>query len=439
MMRSAMFFCCVALAVAVTFASVSSSFSFQDDRVPYLPDYGWLISAMYAGYIPTDTEGRQAYYWFIESENNPQTDPLVLWLQGGPGCSSVQGSLEEMGPYFMRHGGEFVLNEYRWNTNVSMLFLESPAGVGFSKDTNPPIQWNDVLTAAYNYAALKGWLKKFPQYVGRKFFIAGESYAGHYVPQLADAILTGDSEELRSMMQGFMVGNGCTGTIGCANPDPTLDVFLTYHGFMPLNASIPTGDANYDHYDVLAPTCTHQQEANSVRFSHPIVDAFKERLKAAPPPYGPCADQYVTAWMNRDDVKRLIHADTSITWQVCSTTVNYDLNLNGVTDLYEKFFAQTNWSIMLYSGTADTVVNFVQTQTIVNEFKRPLAKPKFTPWYYPDVYDPTQLQLGGFYLQFDKLAWAGVRDAGHMVPQYNPPAGKELFMSFITTGRPGRH
>eukprot|EP00658_Telonema_sp_P-2_P063150 TRINITY_DN5186_c0_g1_i5.p1 TRINITY_DN5186_c0_g1~~TRINITY_DN5186_c0_g1_i5.p1 ORF type:complete len:103 (-),score=33.51 TRINITY_DN5186_c0_g1_i5:301-609(-) len=98
----------------------------------------------------------------------------------------------------------------------------------------------------------------------------------------------------------------------------------------------------------------------------------------------------------------------------------------------------TNWHIMIYSGTADSIVNFVQTETIVNSMGRPLKINEYRAWNYPDVYYPKSTQLGGFYLTFDRITWATVRNSGHMVPQYNPPAGHEIFLSFITVGGPGR-
>ena len=428
----------VALVACVAFGMRSSA---SADRITSLPNYGALLSANYAGYIPL-TGGRASFYWFIESEYKPSTDPLVLWLNGGPGCSSLLGLMEENGPYTMRHGGSFVLNEFRWTTNASILYLESPAGVGFSLDSVPPIVWNDTNTAQASYEFLVKWFQRFPQFKNNKFFLAGESYAGHYVPQLAEQILNGSDATLRRNMQGYMVGNPCTGDIGCGNDDPTLDVFLQYNGFRALNASIPSYGGHYDHYDLLVPTCPSDQLAKRVRWSHPIVDAYRKRRDStignAPAPYGPCADDYVTAWINRADVKQAIHAADNVTWTECSNTLQYDFSKKGVTNLYQRYFSETNWSMMIYSGTSDSVVNFVQTQTIVNQMKRPLKNPNFTAWNYPYVYNPKALQLGGFYLEFDRISWAGARDAGHMVPQYNPPEAKELFTSFITTGRPGR-
>lgn len=409
-----------------------------NDRVWYLPDYGDLLSKNYAGYV-TLNDGRKSFYWFVESEDNPKKDHVLLWLNGGPGCSSLLGLLEENGPYVMRHGGSFVRNDFRWSTNVSVLYLESPAGVGFSVDSTPPIQWNDLNTAQASYEFLQKWFELFPEYSSNPFLIGGESYAGHYVPQLANQVLTGTDALLRQNMKGFFVGNPCTGNIGCGSVDPTLDVFLTYNGFRPLNGSIPVERVRYDPYDLLVPSCESDQLQSRIQFPHPVVDAYRRKIQSGPPvPYGPCADNYVTSWINRQDVKSFLHADENVTWVECSNTLNYLFNPDGVVYLYETFFQRTNWSIMIYSGLSDSIVNFVQTQTIVNSMNRSLKKNEYQAWSYPYVYNESVLELGGFYLEFDGLSWAGVRDAGHMVPQFNPPAAKELFLSFLFTGKPGR-
>jgi carboxypeptidase C (cathepsin A) len=439
-----------------------------------LPLYGPFKSKNYAGYIDLP-DTRKGFFWFVESERDPVNDPLVLWLNGGPGCSSLYGNVQESGPYLMRGPPyEFRNNSFTFVTVANMLYLESPPGVGFSLDTNPPIMWDDNNTAHFNYAFLKGWFAKFPQFRQNDFFIAGESYGGHYVPQLANRILEGDDAGIRTQMKGFMVGNPCTSDFECSNNDPLLLEFLRTHGFAALNTSIGPSipNAAYDPYDILKPTCPDFQTAQMVSWNNPVTNAMKNKLAkgkhrimdhsdgsygkfadevtaakvrdgpnpGAPFPWGPCEAGHVHAWMNRRDIKAALHAPENVTWHSCSPTLNYNDTdaIVPVTPLYEKFFEQTNWSIMFYSGLEDSVVNFISTQTIVSRFNRPLVTQNFTPWHYPYVYDVFFDVLGGFYLKWDRVSWAGVRDAGHMVPMFNPPAAHELFKSFLETGGPGR-
>ncbi len=86
-------------------------------------------------------------------------------------------------------------NDRSWMAVANMLFLESPAGVGFSysNTTSDYDNTGDTSTAADAYTFLTNWLERFPEYKGRDFFITGESYGGHYIPQLANAILSNNN------------------------------------------------------------------------------------------------------------------------------------------------------------------------------------------------------------------------------------------------------
>ncbi|CAK5048061.1 unnamed protein product [Meloidogyne enterolobii] len=98
----------------------------------------------YSGYLDAGNDNL-FHYMFVESQGNPKIDPLVLWLNGGPGCSSLGGLFEELGPYLINKDGKTLrLNPYSWNNYASILFLESPAWVGFSYNTrNKNVLTND--------------------------------------------------------------------------------------------------------------------------------------------------------------------------------------------------------------------------------------------------------------------------------------------------------
>lgn len=74
------------------------------------------------------------HYVFFESQSDVSKDPLVLWLTGGPGCSSLLACFQENGPFIFPPGKHtFVINENAWNRKANLLYLEAPAGVGFSE------------------------------------------------------------------------------------------------------------------------------------------------------------------------------------------------------------------------------------------------------------------------------------------------------------------
>ena len=139
------------------------------------------------------------HYIFVESrQGKNNTDPVTLWLNGGPGCSSLLGTsyeiigfLQEIGPYYLEDGVDYkvgdnlTFNNHSWHNVSNLLFFQSPTGVGYSYNLEENYTHNDHNTAQDNLNALVDFFKKFPEYQNRSFWIAGESYAGRYIPDLA--------------------------------------------------------------------------------------------------------------------------------------------------------------------------------------------------------------------------------------------------------------
>ena len=186
----------------------------EKKEVTHLP--GWdhdLPSKMYSGYLHGSNSSR-LFYMYVEAEEVAPADaPMALWLNGGPGCSSFDGFWEELGPFSVKNNGKLELRPYRWNRLANMLFIESPVGVGFSYNIDKDYINNDDRTAVENSEALNHFFSLFPDRKTKPFFLSGESYAGIYVPTLAEAILdrtlagTWDGPPIT----GIAVGNGCTG------------------------------------------------------------------------------------------------------------------------------------------------------------------------------------------------------------------------------------
>lgn len=189
----------------------------SDDRVHSLPSLagGKLTGPLFAGYL--DVEDRHYFYIFAPSVREPAKDPLVLWSNGGPGCSSVgEGIWMETGPYQVSNEQLGIRPApYSWNRVASMLYIEHPVGVGFSyADNTSRYQHLDDATEADDLMrALQQFVDRFPEYAPtsdaavRPLYLAGESYAGEYVPHLAHRIATMDAAGLGATLRGFAVGN----------------------------------------------------------------------------------------------------------------------------------------------------------------------------------------------------------------------------------------
>ena len=145
-----------------------------------------LPSRHYSGYLDISDardESKMLHYWFVEAEQvDPATAPVTLWLNGGPGCSSMDGFFYEMGPLHVNDRDFTVLdhNPHAWTTISNMIYIEAPVGVGFSYHTlgDQMESLNDNSTAAMNYMALKRFFQGFPEYKQNPLYLSGESYAG---------------------------------------------------------------------------------------------------------------------------------------------------------------------------------------------------------------------------------------------------------------------
>ncbi|XP_027183768.1 serine carboxypeptidase-like 21 [Coffea eugenioides] len=186
--------------------------------ITHLPGFnGTFPSKHYSGYVrfkgqrhPTR---RHLFYYFVESERNPSKDPVVLWLNGGPGCSSFDGFVYEHGPFNFeapQKQGEHPilhLNPHSWSKVSNIIYLDSPSGVGFSY---PSIPTGDLQTASDTHTFLRKWFKLYPEFQANPFYITGESYAGIYVPTLVSRVAKGIRKGAKPKinLKGYMIGNG---------------------------------------------------------------------------------------------------------------------------------------------------------------------------------------------------------------------------------------
>lgn len=160
----------------------------------------------YSGYLDDSENDKHLFYWFFASRNDPEHDPVVLWLNGGPGCSSLTGLFLELGPSRIDEDLNLVYNPYSWNRNASVIFLDQPVNVGYSYSSSSVS--NTVAASKDVYALLTLFFKQFPEYASQDFHIAGESYAGHYIPVFAAEIQSHKKTNIN--LKSVLIGNGLT-------------------------------------------------------------------------------------------------------------------------------------------------------------------------------------------------------------------------------------
>ncbi|KAJ4822923.1 hypothetical protein Tsubulata_048763 [Turnera subulata] len=430
----------------------------------------------YAGYVTVDPKnGRALFYYFVESPQDSSSKPLVLWLNGGPGCSSLGfGAMEELGPFRVNSDGKTLYrNEYAWNNGTlnhpilsfekytsdpivqqrhqniydlkfnklnqlhklaaaNVIFLESPAGVGFSySNTSSDYITGDKKTADDSYTFLVNWLERFPQYKTRDFYITGESYAGHYVPQLAYTILShnANGNQTNINLKGIAIGNAWiddnTGTKGtydfywthALNSDETHAAINKYCDYVTGNYSglcsryqvqgeNEVGDI--DGYNIYAPLCQSDEKKTAKTGS--VKD------------FDPCSTHYVYAYLNLAEVQAALHTITT-KWQPCGG------HLRAWTDMPEtilptiKQLMASGIRIWVYSGDVDSVVPVTSSRYAINTFNLTVQE-AWRPWY-------TSKEVGGYAVGYSGLAFVTVRGSGHTVPSYQPERALTMIQSFL--------
>ncbi|KAJ4709578.1 Carboxypeptidase [Melia azedarach] len=423
------------------------------DRITALPGQPEVKFSQFSGYVTVDEKhGRALFYWLTEAATNPENKPLVLWLNGGPGCSSVAyGASEEIGPFRInRNGSSLHLNKNSWNREANIIFLESPAGVGFSyTNTSSDLKTSgDNRTAQDALIFLIRWLSRFPQYKYREFYLAGESYAGHYVPQLAKKIHDYNKAYSRPIinLKGFIVGNAVTDnyydSIGTVTfwwshsmiSDKTYHSILKYCNFSSEKSSKKCDDAvNYamnhefgdiDQYSIYTPSCIALPN-KSVTIKP--VRLKKTLLRRRVSGYDPCTENYAEKYYNRPEVQKALHANVtgiSYKWTACSDVLinNWKDSEDSVLPIYKELIA-AGLRIWVFSGDTDSVVPVTATRFSLSHLNLPIKTPWY-PWYSVN-------QVGGWTEVYKGLTFATIRGAGHEVPLFQPKRAFILFRSFL--------
>ncbi|CAH9141852.1 unnamed protein product [Cuscuta epithymum] len=428
------------------------------DAVSDLPGLGFNVSfAHYSGYVTVNQEsGRSLFYWFFESVEDPSSKPLVLWLNGGPGCSSIAfGLAEEVGPFHVEKDGKTLYwNPYSWNLVANLLFVDSPVGVGYSYSNTSSDNYSngDKRTAADSLEFLLKWFERFPQYKGREFYLTGESYAGHYVPQLGQAIVKHNTNVKDNVinLKGFMVGNALTDDyhdhLGLFQfmwasgmiSDQTFkqaNLLCDFQSFVRPSeecekildiASEEYG--NIDVYSIFTPTCTSNLNVTSGSLKKS--DKFGLLRRS----YDPCTEKHSTIYFNLPEVQKALHVhtrDSSFKWVTCSDEV-YDSwkdSPRTVLDIYRELLS-SGIRIWVFSGDTDAVIPVTSTRYSLDALKLPTVG-SWRAWY-------DNGQVGGWTQEYEGLTFVAVRGAGHEVSLHRPKLALTLLESFLAgTSMPG--
>uniref|UniRef100_A0A803PQV5 Carboxypeptidase n=1 Tax=Cannabis sativa TaxID=3483 RepID=A0A803PQV5_CANSA len=279
----------------------SSPISHNSDKIFKLPGQPDHVGfQQFSGYVKVnDKKNISLFYYFVEAETDPTSKPLVLWLNGGPGCSSLGvGAFSENGP-FRPNGKVLLRNEYSWNKEANMLYLETPVGVGFSysTDTSSYVAVDDEATARENLVFLQRWFKKFPHYKNTDLFLTGESYAGHYIPQLAKLMVQVNRKKKVFNLKGIALGNP---VLEYATDFNSRAEFLWSHGLL--------SDTTYEMFSSVC------------NYSRYVSEYYRDAVSPSCLSVMTRVNAETMRYLNRRDVQKALHARLVgvRTWEVCS-------------------------------------------------------------------------------------------------------------------------
>jgi len=390
----------------------------------------------------------------------------VLWLNGGPGCSSLDGFLSEHGPFFANEDGQSLsINPYAWNLKTNVIYLESPAGVGFSYSDNPKdYSTGDAQTAEDNYQALQSFFAQFPEFQNRDFYVTGESYGGVYVPTLVQRIQKGNAnkEGIFINLKAFAVGNGL---VSDRLNDDSLLFFAYYHGLLGQDqwnklksyCCVNPGDdhsCNFHNPKPASPCWVQVELAQQVVYNSGLnyYDLYRDCSSNGDPRYQrilnqlfrpfnwnlgtklatkenlkenvPCIDsQGMTIYLNRADVQAALHVKTGLPpWSICSDVLQYNRTDDDVEPIYPGILK--DYRALIYNGDTDMACNFLGDEWAVNDLNRTETAARRT-WI--DING----QVAGFVEAYDQITFLTVKGAGHMVPQWRPVQALQMFQNFI--------
>ncbi|XP_022850550.1 serine carboxypeptidase-like 17 isoform X5 [Olea europaea var. sylvestris] len=421
-----------------------------------LPGYsGNLPFKLETGYIGVgENEEVQLFYYFIESESNPNMDPLLLWMSGGPGCSGLVGFFYDIGPCtfdvenFDGSLPSIILNPYSWTKVANIIFIDAPVGTGFSyANTSQGYSSSDIKSAKDIFTFLRKWLLNHPVFIKNRLYVAGESYGGKLVPMVAMEILQGNETGLQPQMsfQGYIIGNGLT--------DSNIDfnARIPYVHRMALisdeyfeSAKINC-DGKYYNRDPNNLQCTYALQRIQKCLSHinqvQILDP--KCGNRAPKPYDfgwdltfsndnsidhlvlPTADQEChnqdysasDVWANNQIVQKALYIRKGMItrWRTCSDRISYNQNVESALE-YHKILIKKGYHVLVFNGDHDMAAPYMGPLKWIHILNLTIDD-DWRPWLVNG-------QVAGYTEKYKKndfdLTFVTVKGAGHTASSYKP-------------------
>ncbi|GAB9473948.1 Telomerase catalytic subunit/reverse transcriptase tert [Globisporangium polare] len=401
------------------------------------------------GYVKLPNKKDDHYfYWYVESRSNPSTDPLVLWLTGGPGCSSMMALLAENGPCHVQPDLSTKINPYSWNREANVIWLDQPTGVGYSYGEEKDYDSGEFNVGENIYWFLQEFLKKHPELASRDFFVTGESYGGHYVPAAASYIIKQNvhrpADTAHINLAGIAIGNGITDPI--VQYQHSVDMaFNSYNVTLLDDAQIEAMRAAQPVCRDLTVACQGNSSACLEALEYCSENLETPYFLAKRNPYDirqACDEEnvmkcfhfeHIDAYLNSEKVLAQLGVDTkhSKAWRECDGEVGsgfvYDQMVSFADDVQLSLDAGVR--VLIYAGDADLMCNWAGNQawTLALDWS---GKQQFND--APNrAFVTSEVANAGRVRSFENLAFIRVFNSGHMVPMDQPAVSFEMINKFF--------
>jgi serine carboxypeptidase-like clade 4 len=422
------------LALVAVSAALYPSFRKGSPRQPSplvnLPP-GVAAVQQHYGYINVNAEyNANLFYWMFESQSKPSTDPVVLWMTGGPGCSSELATFFENGPYTVQSNLSLSTNPFSWNTFANLLYIDQPAGTGFSYADQDYVT-DEKQVGEEMYAFLTGFFQKYPQFLKNEFYIVGESYGGHYVPATAYKLVKMiKAKATKINFKGVGIGNGW---VDPYHQYPGYGKFayenglIDKNGWAQMNQTVQQCQQELRNQDWDDASWTCGSLLQTVAGN---LNVYNIKLQCNPPPL--CYDfSAITNYLNQDSVLKKLGVDKcNCNWQACSNTVNGMFGVDRLENFaYElPLIMNEGIRVTVYNGDLDLICNWVGGSMWVNAMKWD-GQSKFQaaptkPWKMNG-------NAVGTFKNYDLLTFVRVYQAGHMVPHDQPAAALDILKKIV--------
>ncbi|ETP43878.1 hypothetical protein F442_09507, partial [Phytophthora nicotianae P10297] len=401
-----------------------------------------------SGYFKiTGSKSKNYFYWFFESRGSPSTDPLIIWLTGGPGCSSILALLQENGPCSVNSDLSLKKNPYSWNERANVMWIDQPVGVGFSYGDRSEYDTSEKEVGDDMYHFLQEFFKALPEYQKLPFYVFGESYAGHYVPAISHRIFTGNQQKegpVEINLKGFGIGNGLT--------DP--EVQYKYYPDMAYNNTYGVKAVSYPVYlamkaavspcvgmisscQTTKAACLAAQTFCNAALVAPYsasgLNVYDVRAKCEHFPM--CYDfSHVEKFLRlKSTLKKLHVSPKSAKWQSCNMEVHAGFSFDWMKNFQQLVPPMLEAGIrgLVYAGDADFIVNWMGCKAWTLEL----------PWSKHDEFLAAEDKdwtvdgkKAGRIRQVGPFTFQQVYEAGHMVPLDQPKNALALLKAFTLPG-----